>query len=283
MKDPRIVSRRMTRWIAGGTLAVALSAFAPQSFAQIVTLTHNNSTARINTSGGLSSGMTDWSVDGLDPLQLQWFWYRAGAMTSEARIDAISAPIINMTSARQSTISYFNGSFGVSVDYLLTGGSAGSGFASINEVISITNASATPLTFSFFQYSDFNLGGGPGDHVGIGTGLGGLFNEAVQTNGPNRLAESSITPGANRAEAAIFPFTLTRLDDASVTILNNTTSAGPGDATWAFQWDFVIAAGGSVGISKLKDVTIPEPSMLALMGLGTVACMIYRRQKTRRH
>jgi len=159
---------------------------------------------------------------------------------------------------------------------------SGSGLSRINEVVSITNATASAMTFTFFQYSDFDLGGPGGDTVAIGTDTFGRFNEALQTSGPIRLAESQVTPGADRAEANLFPFTITSLDDATVTTLSNVLAAGPGDATWAFQWNFTIAAGGSVGISKIKDIQIPEPSSLALMTLGVLACGIYRRQKAAR-
>jgi len=201
---------------------------------------------------------------------------------SPAAANTGAAQGITPTSARQSRISYFNGSYGVSVDYRLTGFSAGSGLSHVDEVISITNATASPLEFHFFQYSDFNLGGAPGDSVRIGTDAFGRFNEALQTNGPIRLAESSVNLGANRAEANISPLTLTSLNDATITVLNNSTSAGPGDASWAFEWDLTIGAGGSVGFSKVKDVQIPEPSSAALILIGTLACAIYGRQRAGR-
>jgi len=257
-------------------LAVSLSALTPQAFSQVVNLTSGNSVVAINSSGA-NAGMNNWSVDGFNTLGLQWFWYRTTGMTSERSIDALSGPTITPTSTHQSRISYSDGSFLVSVDYNLNGQAAGSGASTLNETISIQNLTSTAQTFTFFQYSDFNLGGAPGDSVSIGKDIHGLFGNALQTNGPIRLAESSITPGANHAEASIFPSTYASLTNNTVTTLNDTTHAGPGNATWAFEWDISLAAGGSFGISKVLDVQVPEPSIGALIGIGAAVLVVRRR------
>jgi len=257
-------------------VALSLSAVVPESFSQVVTLTSGNSVVSINSSGA-GAGMNNWSVDGLNTLALQWFWYRSGSMTSERTIDTLSAPTITPTSGHQSRISYADGSFSVSVDYNLNGQAPGSGLSTLNEVVSIRNLTSTVQTFSFFQYSDFNLGGSPGDSVLIGKDTHGLFGNALQTNGPIRLAESSVTPGANRAEASLFPNTLNSLNDAGITVLNNVTNAGPGNATWAFEWDITLNPGDTFGISKTLDVQVPEPAVGALIGLGTTIWAVRRR------
>ena len=46
---------------------------------------------------------------------------------------------------------------------------------------------------------------------------------------------------------------------------------GPGDVTWALQWDFALAPGSTFLISKIKDVQIPEPSAAVLVSLGLIA------------
>jgi hypothetical protein len=48
------------------------------------------------------------------------------------------------------------------------------------------------------------------------------------------------------------------------------SSFGPGDASWAFQWNRTIANGGSFQISKDKNirVPVPEPATLGLLGVG---------------
>lgn len=121
-----------------------------------------------------------------------------------------------------------------------------------------------------------------GDTVQLGKNIHGLFNEADQTKGSSSLSETVVTPGANHGEAALFNQTLNELNDANPTTLNdNAGPIGPGDATWAFEWDFTIAAGSSVGISKDKYLsigTVPEPSVLALISLGLLAFGVQRRR-----
>jgi hypothetical protein len=64
-------------------------------------------------------------------------------------------------------------------------------------------------------------------------------------------------------------------------VLNDNAGAvGPGDVTWAFQWDFQLAAGDSFIISKDKylNVTIiPEPSTLGFVALGLAVVLLRKR------
>ena len=269
--------------------AVLLSALS--AHAQTVNLTHNNSSASINLNGtGTGAGMTGWTVDGINHLSQQWFWFRAGGMTSEQTINTIGGLSFSMPDSRTLYSSYFNGSYGINIAYLLTGFSPGSGISDISESITITNATAAPLEFHFFQYSNFQLGGNSSDTtVQLGRNLRGLFNEAsvIKTNPAFvfALSETVVSPGANHGEAENFSFTLGRLGDALATTLNDNSGpvgGGISDPTWAFQWDFIIAPGSSVGISKdkyLQVIPIPEPSALALVAVGGLAGLALRRAR----
>lgn len=267
-------------------IGTALIAFAPPSQAQVVVLNHNNSSASINT--GSSAGMFNWTVDGQNVLAQQWFWFRVG-LNAEAPINTISAPTITTPNARTLYTSYFNGSYGVNVDYQLTGFSAGSGISDIAETITITNATAAPLDFHFFQYSDFDLGGVGGDRVAISPNLNplspffGLYNTATQVDAVGGLTETVLTPGANHGEVGNFNVTLVKLNNGVADNLSDVNGpVGPGDVTWAFQWDFIVPAGGSLGISKdklLHLTLVPEPSSLALVGLGAMAVILRRKNR----
>lgn len=214
-----------SRFLMFGVIVSALAASVWQSRAQVVTLTDNNSVVQVNT--GNSAGMFNWTVGGQNQLYQQWFWFRAGATGPEATINTISAPTITTPDAKTLYTSYFNGAFGVQVNYSLTGGSAGSGYSDVGESIIITNATASALDFHFFQYSDFDLGGTAGGQtVQLGKNtFTGLFNTADQVAPGVAFQESVHTPGAQHGEAGLFPATLNRLNDGIPTTLND--NAGP--------------------------------------------------------
>lgn len=249
-------------------LSLAISNVAD---AQSFTMTDQNSTASVNPSS--SAGMHIWQVDGLSQLNQQWFWLGVGN-NPEAPINTISAPTVSQTSVRSLTTFYANASYSVQIDYLLTGGSLGSGVSDIGEAIRIRNTSGSSLDFHFFQYSDFDLGGPGNDVIQLGKNLQGKFNEAAQSDGLVGLTETVVTPGANHGEAAFFNSTLVKLNDGVASVLSdNLNPVGPGDVTWAFQWDFTIAPGGSFLISKdkyLQIQNVPEPSSILLAVLGGI-------------
>jgi hypothetical protein len=263
-------------------LGIGLSALAFESSmlpvgAQIVTLADNNSIAQIDT--GSSAGMFNWTVNGVNQLAQQWFWYRVGSAGPETPINTISAPSITTPNARTLYTRYNNGSLGVEVDYVLTGFSISSGQSHITETISLTNSSASSLALHFYQYSDFDLNGQTGgDTITLGKNLSGLFNEALQTKGNVSMHETTVTPGANHGEAALFNSTLVKLNNGSPDDLSDVAGPLTGDATWALQWDFVLAPGSSFAISKEKILTVPEPTVLTLISVGLVGLVLRRRK-----
>jgi hypothetical protein len=273
---------------------VFLGGALPASAQPVVTLVDQSSTATINLDGAVTPastlGMTNWYVGGINNLAQQWFWYRVGSTGPERPINTLGGLTFSQPNGRTLYASYNNGSYGVTINYLLTGSPLGPSVnADISESISITNATASPLQFHFFQYSDFDLLGTPGgDTVQLGNNLRGLFNEAQQTKsgGPvgAALTETVVTPGANHGEAAFFNSTLTKLSDANPDTLNdNAGPVGPGDVTWALQWDFVIPADSSVGITKDKYIQltgIPEPSFFAFLSLVLVGFALRKRHSS---
>lgn len=260
-------SPRFTSSLTAGVVA-ALCAFAIDARAVSgITLTSGNSVVNIDPYNQM--GMNTWYVDGQNQLYQQWFWYRIGG-AAEQSIDSIGTPSIVQNSASQMTSSYSGPGFTLAINYDLLGGAAGSGQSTVNELITINNTSGSALDFHFFQYSDYNLGGVDQDTVQIQPGYG----YALVTSGPLRLGETVLTPSANNGEVAPYNQTLLKLTDAVADNLNGSIGPlGPGDNTFAFQWDKVIAAGGSLQISKVKSLqvqVIPEPTaaVLALLGAG---------------
>ena len=274
-------SRKGIRRLLTGAFGVVLLCGAPFTQGQIVPLVDKNSSAQINA--GTSSGMFNWTVDGVNQLVQQWFWFRVGAVGGESPINALGPASILTPNARTAYITYANAAVSVEVDYLLTGFAVGSRNSDISETIRISNRTAAPLDFHFFQYSDFDLAGTPGsDTVQLGQDIYGKYNEAAVTKVGSSVSETVVSPGANHGEAAIFNSTLVKLNDANPTTLNdNVGPVGPGDATWAFEWDFTIAPGASLGISKDKYLhwnPVPEPSTVALLVGGLIAARLYRRR-----
>jgi hypothetical protein len=270
-----------TRWFATGVVLrlVALLSGLGLTQAGAYYLTHNNSSVTVDP--GSSQGMYNWQVDGANYLNQQWFWYRVGSTGPESPLNSLGGLNVNVVDSRSIRAFFTGAQFNAEISYYLTGGAAGSGWSDVAESITLynTNANASVLDMHFFQYSDFDLSSGS-DTVTLSKNILGKFNEARQTGTSFALAETVTTPGANRGEAGNLPSTLNKLSDGFTDNLNNSMNA-TGNVTWAFQWDLRIAAGGSVIITKdklLQVPPIPEPSSLALLGLGVLALM-RRRSK----
>jgi len=254
-------------------LVLAAVLLLPALPATAITLTDMNSVVNINPAA--QSGVADWIVDRTDQLTSQWFWYRLGT-SAEASIETISAASVTFLTPRTVTLTYANGAgtLSIAVTYLLTGQVAGSQASDLAETINITNNTGQVL--NFFQYSDFDLGNTPAnDSVTMLTP-----NLVHQEDAGFSINETSAVPIPNAVELAAFNNTLLKLNNGVADNLNGSTSAGPGDVTWAFQWTF--ASGASYQISKDKQLrasVVPEPMTIlgVMLSLGGVAGYIRRR------
>jgi hypothetical protein len=94
------------------------------------------------------------------------------------------------------------------------------------------------------------------------------------------VSETVDVPRPSHYEAGIYSATLTSLNDEGPTTLSDADGSsiiGPDDLTWAFQWDFTLAKGGTYLFSKNKHV-VPEPATMALLALGGLVLLKRKRK-----
>lgn len=285
---------RAARPLAAVAAVAAAAWTAAPARATVITLENFNAVAQFateSTDAPADKGLFSWQVDGVDHLNHQWFWYRRGAEAAERPIDTLTqvqaaALDLDGTPGDDALLLRYRDAeetFELSVRYTLTGGAAGSGNSSLEEVIRVVNLSNAAIDFHLFQYVDFDLGDtNADDHVVLS---GTPINTALQTDAHSEVSETVVTPPPSRFEVGEYnaPGGLEeRLADDQPTMLANTIGPlGGTDATWAFQWDFAIAPHGSFLISKNKSlratVAVPEPSAIVLAALAVAAVFVRRR------
>jgi hypothetical protein len=252
------------------TFCVAFAAALSSAYSQTIT----DLNASLNVNPTTQSGMNNWTVDGHNYLQQQWFWYSVGN-SAPSSIDTLALSGDTLV-GNVLTTSYLGAGFTLGVSYTLTGSTPGSGQSTLGVNITVQNTSGGSLTnFQFYEYSHF-LFSNP-NNVALGK-FGGLYDEAFQTGGNGSIMETNdvnIVPGSTYGEAntnGVPGNTLSKLNGGAYVNLNNNNNAGPADVTWAFEWQKTLAASGSgsqLEISKVEDLTVvPEPSVLALLALG---------------
>jgi hypothetical protein len=269
----RIISSATLRAaICAIILLVVMGPAAQLSIAALFTLTDDNSTAHFDTESQANND--SWIVDGVNQLHQQAFWYRIGQgdlvpehSVHELAIGGQIASNTNFTPGLDTLDVLYNGAgFQIETKYSLDGGVLGSGSSDLGEQISITNTSASPLDFHFFQYADFDLRATPaGDTVRFTSG-----NAIRQTQGPGEVAETVLTPEASHREVAFFHDTLDKLNNGSSTTLSDVGGPlGPGNVTWANQWDFLLQPNTTFQISKDKRISgVPEPAAGSLLAVA---------------
>ena len=273
-----------TKPLAVALTAVVLAGFLPpvaQGVVVMVPLQDRNSTLDVFVQGGF--GMTDWMVDGVSHLPIQWFWYRIGPTGGEQPVEALGLIDYRVSDTdwdvggEHLAVLYGNpNALTVELSFTLAGGNAGSRQSDIAETITITNHGTSTLELHFFQYCDLDLGGTSQDlYAAI---VGG--NTAQQQDTTDWFSEAVTTPMPAHREVSTYGGLLASLYDAAPTTLSDQVGPiGPGDLVWGFQWDFTIRPSRSVIISKDKLI-VPEPAAAVLLGLGA---MIIVPHKARRH
>jgi len=252
-------------------LAVMLfltAAALPQAQAATFNLSDNNSTISVTSES--QSGAYNWVVDGTYQMyQQQWFY--GPSATGQSSIDTLTLTNSGTAFGNYAFFNYVDpaGSFSIATTYSLAGGQVGSKSSDLSEQITVNNLSGAPLTFRLYLYTDFDLNGTSGGDNVFTNGL----HHAVQWEGNIVLSETIVGPDANKTEVGFFANTLSALNSGVAYSLNNVSGPlGPGDMTWAFEWDVVIANGGSFQISLDKNI-VPIPGSLVLLGSGVLGLL----------
>lgn len=232
------------------------------------TLSDGNSSVSFDPSS--AAGVNNWTVDGANQLNQDWFFFRVGNSGPIVSIDTIGAPTVNQSLPSQLDTTYANAQVSIRITYSLIGGAVGSGNSQLAVAISVQNLS--PGAVSFFNYADFSLGGSP-NTVTMGKNLGGLFNEANVSGANSALNQTLATPGAPFGEAALYNATLSEF--AAGTALSGNLTAGPGHVTYAFGWS--VDPGGNLVLSTVSDLhAVPDHGEWYLIWIALGACFLMR-------
>jgi len=260
--------------------AAAFAALVPSNaFALTELLQDENSSASFTASAGGSELQATWTVDGVSQLFEQNFYIDLTGTAGNAPINLASIEPTAF-SATDTNLSGFNDNLfvrwddidgsGVRVDisFSLDGSTAGTGLSDLGEQIDISNFSGQDVSIRFFEYVDFDLDGTIGGDTASSSSS--PVASVEQSSGMSTLTETVVTPGPNLYEIGAYSGVRSSIEAGNdlSTSPGVQTSFGPGDATWAFQWNPTIAAGGSFQISKDKNIRVPEPATLGLLGIG---------------
>jgi len=260
------------------TLVVVCLAIVAPASAVPYTLVDNGSSVTIDPQS--QQGVSNWTVEGIGyNLFQEWFWVRVGdaAGTGQTSLDAISSVSTLVAPEVLRTIFTGNG-YSIEMYNFLTGGGAGTAPTSdLAQTITIHNN--TGKTLHFFQYADFDLRGDPS-------------NDLVTVLNANAVLQTKLGASVTLSEAVVGPAPAVWQTDFYANILNSLNSGsnfdltatpvgvtkGPGDMTWAAEWNF---APGTTIISKDLRLVVPEPvtmfsAFMAISGLG-----MYMRKRTR--
>jgi hypothetical protein len=246
-------------------------------------LTDLSSTVQVYSQS--DAGIGSWSVNGVNELSREWFWYSTGAVGSanpEKSIDTLSCTLdspsdTNANPGYDTLNQEFtkSGQFKVDLAYVLTG-SNGTG-SELSLQISITNLGSQALNFHWYQLGNFGLGGSSGlDVAQAGVNGHGYYITASEQNGGLSVV-TSLNPGANRAQVNLHPTVYNLLTGTQGSNLNNSAGPiGPGNIDSAFQWDLTIPSNGTTSILETQSMSltvVPEPATLCLLALGGLALL----------
>lgn len=230
-----------------------------------------------------NNGILFWTVDNVNHLFQNSFWYRVGTEGRENSISTLNLINLEQPSDNQLSVAYAGTDFEIALNYMLDGGTEGSGISNLLENITIQNtgnSGSNPLDFHFFNYTDFDLTeNGTQDTITIGSGIATVSDNIT-------LAQEVVSPAGNSYQASPVFNILDSLEDADPTSLTNFPGPVTGDTAHAFEWDLTLAPGKSFSITNNKSITpvaptpVPEAdTTLGLLGFSSLM-LLWRLRPT---
>jgi hypothetical protein len=259
-------SRPLMTVAATISLITSLNIAARPATASVYALGDDNSTAAFDpdfSENPSNNGILFWTVDKVNQLFHDSFWYRTGSTSGETSINALDLVKIQQAQPADNKISalYAGKDFEIGLDFKLDGGREGHGVSNLFEDISVTNTGSEPLDFHLFNYTDFDLtNSGEQDTTEIGS------QKATQQNGVT-FTTNVVEPAANYYQTSTFPTLVNALEDDTPTTLENLSGPLTGDTDYAFQWDFVLDPKALFSINNTKSIashTTPETEPTAV-------------------
>jgi hypothetical protein len=274
--------------------ALAVAGASNRAMATPLVLSDGNATATVQPDSNV--GLNGLTVDGVNQVASQWYYYRLGSAGGETSIDHLTLTNQQTFTPNLGRLDYSGAGFTLSIVYDLAGGGKGSD-VSLSETISIHNTSTIPsnplingpalgsLDMHFFEYSDFDLNNTANNDALVLSG----GNTADQMDAAGTHLNSVSTPIPTHQQAAFFPVILNSLTDGNPTTFNDFDGPINGDATFGNEWDAQIAPGGTYIISKVQTITppsaVPLPpaafASLATIGAGAIARGVRRLRRGR--
>ncbi|GAB1544345.1 hypothetical protein NUACC21_70210 [Scytonema sp. NUACC21] len=249
----------------------------------VLALSDDNSIAAFDPSFSnipSNNGLLFWTVEGVNQLFQNQFWYRVGSEGRENSLNTLNLISLNQSQPadNQISVTYAGTDFEIALNYTLDGGAQGSGISSLFENITIKNTGSNQLDFHFFNYTDFDLTeNGDRDTTKIGSGSATQLDNFT-------FATEVIDPAATYYQVSPFSNILDALEDNVTTTLANFSGPLTGDNAYAFQWNFALEPEKSFSINNYKSIApvkqVPEPTMT--LGFIAFSALILIHDKLRK-
>ena len=254
---------------AAAVTLLGVSAARPARAANIL-LSSGNSTVTIDPTS--TAGVEDWTINGQNQLNQEWFWIRTGNETGQSSLDSLGTPSVTPIGSNMTELIYGSTTgLQITVTYALGGGLSSSKTSDLTDSIVIDNNSGKSEKVKFFEYANFNL-----DDLTTGQTvmISGANTATVTGNGYQ--SQTVVSPTPSDYEANMYPNLLNNISSSSTSYtLSNAQTASAGDPEWGFEWILTLPKNGSyviTGDSLIQgtNFVVPEPvsSSMSLLGLG---------------